>query len=100
VNSAFGKAAVTAAFSQHGRGHQVLRQRVARNAEGFVLASPTLPQSEKLERLLAIGRLVATIHRRQSPAEVLRLAFNGAMWPNKRYALGLGVACLFSEVKS
>lgn len=81
------------------RGHQVLRRKVARNAEGFILASPTLRQSGKLERLLVIARLVSRIHRRQSPVALLRLAYSGAMWPSRRFALGLALACLCSDAK-
>ena len=79
------------------RQHQRLRRSIARHAEGFILASPTLPQSPKLERLLAFARLVATIDRRQSPISLLRLIRRRVTWASWRLAVGLAVACLCSD---
>jgi hypothetical protein len=79
------------------RQHQLARRSVSRHAEGFILAAPTLPQSPKLERLLAVARLVSAIHRRQSLAALVRLALRRVLWPNRRHALGLAVACLCSN---
>lgn len=77
--------------------YQALRPRVARHAQGFVLAAPTLAPSERVERLLAQARQVATLDRRQSAASLLRLASAGALWPNRRWALGFAAACLWSD---
>lgn len=77
--------------------YQALRPRVARHAQGFVLASTTLVPSERLERLVALARRVATVDRRQSVASVLRLASAGALWPNRRWALGFAAVCLCSD---
>jgi glycosyltransferase involved in cell wall biosynthesis len=77
--------------------HQSLRPRVARHAQGFILASSTLAPGEKLERLVAIARRVATLDRRQSTADLFNLARAGAMWPNSLWALGFAAACLWSD---
>jgi rhamnosyltransferase len=76
---------------------QSLRSRVARHAQGFVLASPTLPQSRKLERLVALARRVGHLDRRQSPVALLGLARLGALWPNRLWTLGFAAACLCSD---
>jgi glycosyltransferase involved in cell wall biosynthesis len=78
---------------------QVLRRGISRQAEGFLLASATLPPGPKLERILAIARLVATLDRRQPPTTLLRLARRGALWPNNRRAAWLSAACLCSDAK-
>jgi glycosyltransferase involved in cell wall biosynthesis len=73
---------------------QMLRRTVSRQAEGFVLASPTLSPGPRLERLVALARLVATLDRRQSPAALTRLLRLGAMWPITRWAVPFSIACL------
>jgi rhamnosyltransferase len=78
---------------------QMCRRHFSRQAEGFILASATLPPSPKLERLLAISRLVATLDRRQSPAALVRLVRQRIMWPSKRSALWLAATCLCSDAK-
>lgn len=77
---------------------QILRRGVSRQAEGFILASATLPPGAKLERIVALARLVAALDRRQSPAALVRLARRGAMWPIRRWAIPFAVACLCSDV--
>jgi glycosyltransferase involved in cell wall biosynthesis len=77
--------------------YQALRPRVARHAEGFLLAAPTLAPSHRLERLVALAGRVARLDRRQSAAELLKLAGAGALWPNRRWALGFAAACLWSD---
>jgi glycosyltransferase involved in cell wall biosynthesis len=77
--------------------HQLLRRRVARHAQGFILASPALAPGAKLERLIALARRVATLDRRQSAADLFGLASAGAMWPNRLWALGFAAACLWSD---
>jgi Glycosyl transferase family 2 len=74
--------------------HQQLRRTLARHAKGFALASPTLKPGPKLERSLAIARLVASLDQRQSPMALIRLAYGGVLWPSLRLALGLSAACL------
>jgi len=78
---------------------QRLRQLVARHARGFILAAPTLRRGPKLERLLQLAQWVATLDRRQTPAELLRLARRHALWPNRRWALWFAAACLWSDAQ-
>jgi glycosyltransferase involved in cell wall biosynthesis len=78
---------------------QAIRRWASRQAEGFCLASATLTPGPKLESLLALARLVATLDRRQSPAALLRLARHGAMPPSRNLAIWLATACLFSNAK-
>ena len=77
--------------------YQALRPRVARHAQGFILASTTLAPSERLGRLVALAKRVATLDRRQSVAGLLKLASAGALWPNRRWALGFATVCLCSD---
>jgi glycosyltransferase involved in cell wall biosynthesis len=99
---------VTAAVLRRNRKHldrssltwkqqQSLRPRVARHAQGFILAAPTLSPGEKLERLVAIAQRVATLDRRQSLVRLAGLALTGAMWPNWRWAVGFAAACFCSD---
>jgi glycosyltransferase involved in cell wall biosynthesis len=101
----------TAAFyrrSQRGVGRflstwttqQARRRLLSRQATGFVLASATLTPGPKLERLLTLARLVSTLNRRQSPAELVRLMRHRAMGPTKRVALGLAAICLCSDANA
>lgn len=76
---------------------QALRRRTARHAQGFLIAAPTLVPGDKLERLVTLARRIATLDRRQSVAELISLARGGALWPNKRWALGFALACLWSD---
>ena len=78
---------------------QWLRRGVAKQARGFVLAAAILPPGPKLDRLLAIARLVSTLDRRQSPVTLIRLARDRALWPNWGRALWFSVACLCSDAK-
>ena len=87
-------------FAVTWRQHQLARQCVARQAEGFILASETLPPGPKLERLLNIARLVATIDRQLSPAQLFQFSRRGVLWPSTRLALGLAVACLCSDARA
>jgi hypothetical protein len=86
-------------FSSIG-GRRRRRGAFSRQAEGFVLASTTLPPGPQLERIVALARLVATLDRRQSPAALVRLAHRGAMWPNKLVALRLAAIWLCSDAKA
>lgn len=79
---------------------QAHRRWAARQAEGFCLATATLPAGPKLERLLALARLVATLDRRQSPAALVRLAHRGSMPPSGGWAIWLAAACLCSDAKA
>lgn len=78
---------------------QALRLRVARHAQGFVLAAPTLNPSRKLERLVALAGRVATLDRKQSFANLFSLARQGALWPNRRWAIGFAAACFWSDAE-
>lgn len=77
--------------------HHKLRRGLSRHAKGFLLASPTLPASPKLDRLLEIARLVAVLDRRQSPGSAVRLARRRILWPNSRLDLELALNCLCSD---
>jgi hypothetical protein len=77
--------------------HQNLRRAVSRNAEGFILASETLPESPKLTELLSVARLVSSIRERQSPAAMIRLTRHRAIWACKRLALESAAVCLCSD---
>jgi hypothetical protein len=79
---------------------QECRRLLSRQAKGFILASATLPSGQKLERILAIARLVATLDQRQSPAALFRLVRCGATWPSRRSSLWLAATCLCSNVKA
>jgi glycosyltransferase involved in cell wall biosynthesis len=78
---------------------QMLRRVVSRQAQGFLLASATLPPGPRLERFLTLAKLVATLDRRQSLAEIARLARRGAMWPSRRWAVQFAIACLCSDAR-
>ena len=80
--------------------HQMYRRRLAHHAQGFIRASATLPKGAKLDRALAIARLVAGLDRRQSPVRVARLVLNRAMWPSRRLAAGLATTCLCSDARA
>jgi glycosyltransferase involved in cell wall biosynthesis len=79
---------------------QVLRRRVARHAQGFILAASTLDPSSKLERLVALAGRVATLDRKQSVGNLFSLARRGALWPNRRWAVGFAAACFWSNADS
>jgi len=79
--------------------HQRLRLAIARHARGFALASPTLRPGPKLERGLAVARLVASLDRRQSIAALIRLARHRVLWPSTRLAVELSAACLCTNAE-
>jgi glycosyltransferase involved in cell wall biosynthesis len=79
---------------------QDVRRIIARHAQGFVLAAPTLPPGKKLQRLVGIAEILATIDRRQNPISLARLIKNGGIWPNTRLAVRFCAACLCSDVSS
>jgi hypothetical protein len=74
-----------------------LRLGMSRQAEGFILASSTLPPGPKLEYLLGLARLVATLDQRQSVVSIVRLLRRGAMWPSWHRTLWLTACCLYSD---
>jgi glycosyltransferase involved in cell wall biosynthesis len=70
------------------------RRQLALNATGFILASKTLPAAAKLDRMLELARLVASIDRRQSPIAFIRLV-RRAVWPQPGFSLfWLTMSCL------
>jgi hypothetical protein len=81
-------------LSRKWRLQQAIRRWLSRQAEGFCLASATLTPGPKLERLVMLAQLVATLDRRQSPAFLVRLARHRAMPPSRRFAVWLAAACL------
>ncbi len=85
-------------FSMWSQQHP-LRRGMSRQARGFILASATLPPGPKLERLLAMARLVETVDRQQSPAALVRLVRQRAMWPSWRRSLWLAAACLCTDAR-
>jgi glycosyltransferase involved in cell wall biosynthesis len=76
-----------------------IRRRLSRNAQGFILASRTMPPSSALQRILEIAHLVAALERRHSMTEVFRLAHRGILWPNIRLAGGIMANCLWSDAR-
>jgi rhamnosyltransferase len=100
---------VTGIFFQRARGvkHLVMmwrlqhrwRRSLSRQARGFLLASATLPPGPKLEPLLAVAPLVATLDRRQSPAALVRLARLGAIVPSWYRMVWLAASCLYSDAR-
>jgi glycosyltransferase involved in cell wall biosynthesis len=76
---------------------QMVRRVLARQAKGFVLASPTLPLKLKLERLLDNARLVSTLDRRQSLSALARVVRRRVMPPNRHVAVRIAAACLCSN---
>lgn len=77
-----------------------IRRRLSRNAQGFILASATIPPSSTLKRILEIAHLVAALERRQSIIEVIRLANQGILWPNRRLAAELMANCLWLDARA
>jgi hypothetical protein len=74
------------------------RRQVSRHAQGFCLASTTLPRGQKLERLLPIAKLVANLDQRQSVGSICRLALGNAMPPGMN-AAWLSAACLCTPAR-
>jgi rhamnosyltransferase len=79
------------------RRQQFLRTGLARQAQGFLLASATLPAGPKLDQAVALAELIVTLDRRQSPAALLRLARRRAMPAYQHHAFWLVVTCLCSH---
>jgi rhamnosyltransferase len=79
---------------------QVLRRAISRHAQGFLLASPTLPGPERVKRLESIARWVATLEKRQPLGTMFRMLHQGVMWPNPRLALGLSMTCMCGDATS
>lgn len=78
---------------------QVIRRVVATQARGLILASATLPKSDRLERALDVARLLSTFDKRQSMAAILKLFRARALFPNLRRALWLAGACLCTDAR-
>lgn len=101
---------VTSALFTRSRGIQRLiltwrlqhrwRRLLSRQAQGFLLASATLPPSSKLQSLLEAAPLIATLDRRQSPADLWRLARRGAIVPSWHRMFWLTASCLFSDAQA
>src|SRR6185312_11051904 len=79
------------------RQQQHVRRVIAQHARGFILAAPNFPSSPKLQRLLEIAEIVATIDHWQSPVSLIRLAQLGGIWPNALQALRLALTCVCSS---
>jgi len=79
--------------------HRV-RRSTARHAQGFILAAPTLPPGPKLERVLALARLIEPLERRQSLLALARLIYRRATLPTWRDTFWLAIACLFTDAKT
>lgn len=84
-------------FAQIWHLQQLMRQGIARQARGFLIASEALPQGTKLDELRRIATLVSTLDRRQSATQLVKLVLNRCMWPSFRGALWLSLACLASN---
>jgi hypothetical protein len=79
---------------------QRLRPLVARQAQGFIQASRTLPHGPNMQRLLALAEIFATIDRRQNLSTLLHLARRNALWPDSRTAMCFVAACLGSDAEA
>lgn len=78
---------------------QIQRVLLARQARGFLLATPTLPPGNRLARLSSIAQIVQSIECRQSPWTLLKLTWLGAMPPSFMWAARLWAACLFTDAR-
>lgn len=82
-------------FTRQWQSAQSFRRLAARHAQGFVLATPTLPPGKEVDRLFDLAQLIATVDRRQTSRELLRLARLGAMpWWGSLAAAWFSAACL------
>ena len=79
------------------RQHQKYRLGLARHARGFILAAPTLPQGPRLDRLLSVARVVASLDHRQSISAMIGVARRRVLWPSRRMAVGLATSCLWTD---
>ena len=81
------------------RTSQLFRQLVSRHAQGFLLAAPTLPPTQNLDRLLEFAQLISIIDRRLSPADLVRMSRRGAKlhWHSLRHQALFLVACLSTD---
>lgn len=79
------------------RQHQKYRCGLARHARGFILAAPTLPQGPRLDRLLSVARIVASLDQRQSISAMVDVARRRVLWPSRRMAVGLATNCLWTD---
>lgn len=77
--------------------HQKYRRSLARHARGFILAAPTLPQGPRLERLLSVAHIVASLDHRQPLATMIDVLRRGVLWPSRRMAMGLATNCLWMD---
>lgn len=77
-----------------------VRQVLAKEAKGFLLAADTLRPGKRLNRMLRVAQIVATIDRRQSVLSVLRMALGRMLWPNARMAMNLATDCVFYDARA
>lgn len=75
----------------------IARIVVAKEAQGFLLAAETLTRSPKLDRLIDIARILASLNRRQTPAAMLQLMRRKALYAKPTFAILQAVACLFTD---
>jgi hypothetical protein len=76
---------------------QMGRISFAKQAQGFLLAAETLPPSPKLDRLVAIGRLLANLDRQQTPAAMFELMRRKALCALPAMGIAQMIACLFTN---
>jgi glycosyltransferase involved in cell wall biosynthesis len=76
-----------------------VRMLMARQARGFMLASSVLPGSPKLTRLLSMAKFAATLDRRQTLAEVVRLAHLRMLPAIRANAFWIVVTSLFTDAE-
>lgn len=77
--------------------HQNYRRGLSRHARGFIRTSATLASGPKIDRLLHVARIVATLDRKQPLAAVIRLIQQRVLWGSSRLAIGLLIACYYSD---
>lgn len=73
---------------------QQYRQMIAKQASGFILASPTLPPGPKLERALEVAHKIARLDRRQSLVTFIDMLYRGMLLPTPRLVVTLAASCL------
>jgi rhamnosyltransferase len=85
-------------FPMNWRLQPLLRGLYSRQAQGFLLAAETFPQSAELQRLVAAARMVAALEKRQSPVEIAHLLRCKVTPPRLGATFRLAMSCLLGNV--
>lgn len=90
----------TSGLVQKWRFQDPMRRWISRQATGFCLASSTLPQSPKLDRILSLAKRFAAIDRRVPAVVLAQLLRDRSLPANVNAAMWLTAACLCSNMKT